>query len=193
MYCIFVDIKVVERAGITIRDKMPGLREKDCQNEEEKCFIHNNGGTGNCRVESIVYKAVCNMCKEKGPSSKRDKDGNIRRLNERKEGTRSVYIGETSRTAFQSGLQHLYALRKPKAHRDNALCKHIIECHQGDKAKDIKFKVDIVKSFKSPFERQIWEGVEIHGCERDIIMNSKQDHYQPVVGRMIVTNAPRDD
>ena len=35
-----------------------------------------------------------------------------------------------------------------------------------------------------PMQRQVWEGVEIREVSCDILLNSKQDHYVPVVGRM---------
>ena len=51
--------------------------------------------------------------------------------------------------------------------------------------------MNILKGFKKAFERQKWEGVEIHGAKIDILMNSKMDHYQPAVGRVYITNQIR--
>ena len=45
-------------------------------------------------------------------------------------------------------------------------------------------------------ERQIWEGVEIHnayGPHATILMNSKLDHYQPAVGRIVISNEVREN
>ena len=84
------------------------------------------------------------------------------------------------------------AISNPRSHKENAFSRHISEYHRGDED-EIKFKVDIVKGFKKAFERQIWEGVEIHGAKVDILMNSKLDYYQPAVGRMCVTNQVRED
>ena len=187
-------IKVVERAGITLKSQLPGLQEKEeCMNNKDTCFVHKYGGKGNCRAEGVVYKGTCMTCDEKGPSSKVEKDGTVKRLIERKHGTKSIYIGESSRSAYQRGLQHMYALKNPRNHANNAFCKHILEYHRGESHKDINFKVDVVKTFKRPMDRQIWEGVEIHGAKRDILMNSKLDHYQPAVGRIVITHAPRND
>ena len=52
--------------------------------------------------------------------------------------------------------------------------------------------LSLVKQFKKPLERQIWEGVEIHKANVDLLMNSKLDHYQPAVGRMVITNQVND-
>ena len=46
-----------------------------------------------------------------------------------------------------------------------------------------------LKRFRKPLERQVWEGVEIHA---GIPMNSKLDHYQPAVGRMMMRNSLDD-
>ena len=44
--------------------------------------------------------------------------------------------------------------------------------------------MDVEKNFTRPMQRQVWEGVEIREVSCDILLNSKQDHYAPVVGRM---------
>lgn len=186
---ILIRIKVVETAGVSIMSQLPGLKEEeDCG--REKCVVHGTGGKGNCRSESVVYRGVCVSCRDRGPTSYKDRDsGCVKRVEERKPGTVSVYYGETSRTGFQRGLKHMDAMAEPKkrGNKDNAFAKHVLENHKWDRVK-VGFKVDIIKKFKSPLERQIWEGLEIHNSKPDILMNSKQDHYQPAVPRIIVSN-----
>ena len=133
-----------------------------------------------------MYKGACVSCKLKGPTSHVDKGGNIQRI-QRKPGTESVYYGESGRSGYQRGLSHVKAISNPKRHNENAFAKHINECHNGDR-EQVKFKVDVVRRFKRPLERQIWEGVEIHNAQANIQMNSKLDHYQPAVSRVIITN-----
>ena len=48
----------------------------------------------------------------------------------------------------------------------------------------MEVKVDVVKNFTRPMQRQVWEGVEIREVSCDILLNSKQDYYAPVVGLM---------
>ena len=81
-------------------------------------------------------------------------------------------------------------MKNPKDHPSNGFCKHILENHKGDRKK-VTFKVDVIGYHKKPLERQISEGVEIYRAKPDILMNSKYDHYQPAIGRMVVTNAPQ--
>ena len=126
----FINIKVVEKAGVKIKSQSPGLKEKEeCKNNRETCFVHKNGGKGNCRAESIVYKGTCQTCAERQSKT-------------------SVYFGESSRSAYNRGLQHQYALENPDRNQNNAFCKHITESHQGIQHLDIKFRVDVIKLSK---------------------------------------------
>ena len=46
--------------------------------------------------------------------------------------------------------------------------------------------MDVVKTFTRSMQRQVWEGVEIREASCDILMNSKQDHYAPAIGHLVV-------
>ena len=131
-------IKVVEKSGIKIRDMLPGLKEnRDC--ERENCFVHSTGGKGNCNSEGAVYKGQCLTCKNVGKSS--------------------IYIGETSRSGFVRGQQHLEAIKDHRMVRNkaNAFVKHMKECHEGQNG--TLFQMDIIKTFKKPLECQTREGI----------------------------------
>ena len=186
-----MNIKVVERAGISLAKKLPGLQEEEeCQNKKENCIIHKHGGKGNCRASGVVYRGECIACKTRGPTSVLTKEGCFRMIpkQDRKPGTTSVYIGESGRSAFVRGKEHLNALEDPENNMSNAFCKHIRENHKRDN-ESIDFKVDIIGIYKKPLERQISEGVEIYRAKPYILMNSKCDHYQPAVGRVVITNS----
>ena len=188
-----MNIHVVERAGISLKIKLPGLKEQEeCRNQKEHCMIHKHGGKGNCRVSGVVYRGECIACKERGPISIVTKEGDVSRIRkeDRKPGTTSIYIGESGRSAFIRGKEHLHALMAPEKHTSNGFCKHVLENHKGDRQR-VDFKVDIVGSYKRPLQRQISEGIEIYRAKPDILMNSKYDHYQPAVGRMVVTHTPQ--
>lgn len=68
--------------------------------------------------------------------------------------------------------------------------KHIKQVHNGTGA---KFSMEIIKTFKTPLERQIREGVEISRANVGIILNSKIDHYQPGMRIMTFANLNFDD
>ena len=75
------------------------------------------------------------------------------------------------------------SMTRPQAHKDSAFAKHQLEYHQG-RDTSMEVKVDFVKNFTRPMQRQVWEGVEIREVSCDILHNSKQDQYAPVVVRM---------
>ena len=181
-------VKVVERAGVSVKNLLPGLQEEDqCNNSRSECFIHRNGGKGNCRQEGVVYQSQCMICETKGPSSIPTDGGNRNKI-EKKPGVKSIYVGETSRSGFQRGRQHMEAVQEPTKHRNNAFAKHMLEYHHGKK--NVVFKTSIVGQFKRPMERQICEGVNIYRVktECDVLMNSKMDHFQPAVARVRISN-----
>ena len=166
-----IKIKVVERAGRIIRSILPGLQEENnCRRED--CMIHNSGGKGNCNQEGVVYRGQCLMCSETEPS------------------IRSEYIGESGRSGYSRGKQHLAPVRNPESHRNNAFAKHMTEEHEGER--DIQFKMDVIHTYKKPMERQVREGIEIYRNDAEIIMNSKLDHFQPAIRRIIFVNELED-
>jgi len=153
-------IKVVERAGRKIRSILPGLKENlECG--REKCMIHYAGGRGNCNKEGIVCEGMCIECKNSGK--------------------RSIYVGETGRSAYTRGRQHMDAMDNPESYKSNAFVKHMVEEHD---SRVVDFKVNVMGSYRKPLERQVREGVEIWRTEADTVMNSKMDHYQPVMRRV---------
>ena len=183
-------VRLVERAGSKLQHLVPGLQPKTaCQ--EQKCFLHLSGGKGNHRADGVVYRGDCTTCLEKGPSSLPDRNGNVNPVAVRKPGTKSGYFGETSRNTLVRGEQHLAAIENPELHTDNAFAQHSIKYHQGETP---EYVLSVVGCHPRPLERQIWEGVLIRKGERelDILMNSKQDHFAPAVGRVVVRHAIGD-
>ena len=123
-------------------------------------------------------------CKDVGPSSVPLPDGSVKLLEDgERHPCNSIYIGETSFSAFHRGLKHMESVSRPQANQSNAFAKHRLEYHQGTDAR-MDIQVDVVKTFPRPMQRQVWEGVEIREVECDVLLNSKQDHYAPAVGRM---------
>jgi L-fucose isomerase-like protein len=74
---------------------------------------------------------------------------------------------------------------KPLQNSHNAFSKHLIEHHPNQPG---EFTVNVVQSYKNPLERQVAEGVKIINMESDIQMNSRLDHFQPAIGRIIINN-----
>jgi hypothetical protein len=183
-------VKVVERAGTKLWHRVPGLQvEQEC--EEEKCFLHQTGGKGNCRKEGAVYRGQCVTCLERGPKTRPvEVDGEtvVEELEERTVGTTASYTGETGFGLLVRGGQHLEALAVPGRHPDNAFAKHTAEYHRGEE-EEVKFQMELVGHFDKPLVRQVTEGCEIHADRSDIVMNSKLDHHLPAVSRAVFSQS----
>ena len=151
------------------------------------CFLHASGSKGDHSTENVVYRGDCNTCLEKGASSIPDKTGTPIPVTVRKPGMKSSYWGETAKVLIVRGRQHTAAINKPQQNKDNAFSKHTTEYHQGETP---SYTMNIVKSFKKPLERQLFEGILIrNGAEKcDVLLNSKLDHYAPAVGKMTISS-----
>ena len=66
---------------------------------------------GKCQVEGVCYSLTCKGCKANNKAS--------------------TYIGETSRTAYERGLEHIRGHENEE--EDNCLWKHSVEDHRGTK------------------------------------------------------------
>ena len=151
--------------------------------------MHVNGGKGDCSIEGVVYRGTCLTCKDRGPTSKPNSNGEIVRVPDgQRRSVESIYFGETSRNCFTRGKEHIQSLENPEnpSNRSNAFVRHREDFHR-DEIDEVRYRVDVVKTFRRPLERQVWEGVEIHSADAEVMMNSKLDHYQPAVGRMRMT------
>ena len=102
-----------------------------------------------CRIPDIVYQICCIECE--------------------KEKLRSRYYGESNFNGFTRGGQHQrnYRSKNKNVQEESALRRHAKEVH-GDK--NIAYRMEIIKSFKKPMERQVYESIKI--------VNSKtEDHF----------------
>ena len=117
-------IKVVERGGETLREML--CRNNPWGNmkcERERCLSceHSKEGKGGaCKRENVVYKIVCLEC-EKG-------------------GTKAEYWGETSRTGYERGEEHLSGLESK--YEKNSLWKHSSIHHEGTLGQE-NFRMEI--------------------------------------------------
>ena len=80
-------------------------------------------------------------------------------------GENSVYVGESSRSRYVRGKQHLEAIMDHHKHQFNAFAKHVKEKHDG---RETKFRMNVLKYHKTPLELLVREGVEIVRAEADL-------------------------
>ena len=59
--------------------------------------------------------------------------------------------------------------------------------HEGEDKKDIEFEAKVVKSFKTPLSRIIYEGVLIAQADENELLNSKKEFFGPAVKRKTIS------
>ena len=108
-----LNLKIVERAGVKLQDllhKSDPWANSDCH--RENCFTCSSshkseaGEYKNCHTRSIVYGTWCQTCLgEKVP--KVDKGKRKRAVESIWSGPYYKYIGESSRSSFERGQEHM--------------------------------------------------------------------------------------
>ena len=157
-------IKMVERGGKSIKEIFattnPWARD-GCSREDCLPCMGERGRGGDCQKENICYRVFCLEC---GLAN-----------------VKAEYTGESSRTSYLRGREHLEGLARRSD--KNALWKHCVECHGG---REVQFRMKVLRGHRSPLTRQIQEGVEIENSQADIIMNSKGEWNGSRLPRIVI-------
>mgnify|MGYP006146082981 CR=1 FL=1 len=101
------------------------------------CKVCPNMESPGCAVQGAVYRITCNRC-PRGAAE---------------------YIGETSRSFQDRAMEHRRACNNPPAYPENALGKHYLETHSGEKA-DLSYEV--LQTQRVPVKRKVAEAYIIH-------------------------------
>ena len=186
-----IKLKIVERTGTKIVDllhRSDPWQGQDCQRED--CLLCDTKNRTEkymrqeCTKRCVVYETWCLNCEEE--ERKKIEEGGYEE-NEKREKMRSLrlhkYIGETSRSFFERGLEHLRDLRelKPESH----MLRHYFDQHQDEDIEKMKFGGRIVKQARSAFNRQISESVQIQqNAAQHSILNSKSEYNRCALPRL---------
>ena len=165
-------IKLVERSGMMLK----GILTKSNPHSGEKCgrtfcLVCNGGeeGGGDCRWRSVTYQTTCLSCLETGRKVR--------------------YYGESSRTAFERGVEHVadFISEAEESHMN----KHQVAAHQGQDR--VKFSMKVVQKHMSAFKRQVNEAVLIQLNEgRETLLNSKGEYNRCSLPRLTVKLGERE-
>ena len=171
-------VKVVERAGTSLRNQFPTTTLWDGSHCGRKdCVTCSQGAEKlpNCKKASIVYENVCLQC---NPGA--DAKGELREV---KDDTPTLYVGESSRTIFERSKEHWEAWRSRK--EDSHILKHQMADHGGSNSP--KFTMRVVRSYRSALSRQVGEAVRIRrrGGEGSIL-NSKSEFNRCRIPRLVL-------
>ena len=152
-----VRFKIIERGGVTLGNmlqKSNPTASKECGKED--CFMDSQPEGGrNCHKSCVLYEWTCRICGD-------------------------TYTGETSRNFYTRSKEHLEKSKSKKDALNSFIYNHQTTKHNGDEP---DFKVKVLKSFKDPLSRQVYEGIYIRRQNGESL-NTKQDYYQPSSYRM---------
>ena len=149
-------VKIVEMGGQTLRSQVSRSDPwagKQCG--RENCFPCKQEKGGECRRKNVGYIISCQKCK-------------------------AEYHGESSRTMFCRGGEHLRALHQQS--QDSPLWAHCVTEHNGT---IVPFQMKASQFFMDPLTRQVEEAVRIFHCKKT--MNRKGEWKKIAVPRMTYT------
>ena len=147
-----------------------------------------------CSSRNATYETWCGTCEdrdrekieaeEKGSvkgeeqeigvqGTEKEKNKGKTTIMERKKTLRlHKYIGETGRSVYERGKEH--SKDREKWEKGSHMLKHIVLEHEGEEESSIEFRMKIVRTHRSSFERQIYEGIRIQRERKEHdILNSK--------------------
>ena len=94
------------------------------------------------------------------------------------------YIGETGRSGYERGLQHLKDFEN--CEETSHLLKHYLLYHKDIKKNDMRFGMRLRRSYRTPIERQIGEAVAIDVEKRGgtNLMNSRSEYNRCQIAKI---------
>ena len=126
--------------------------------------------TQSCTKRNIVYETWCADCLKKSEDTNGVEGGTYK------------YIGESAKSAFERGANHLYD--RKNLDLGSHMLKHSVECHEGIDPETVRFHMRVLKYHKSSFERQIDEAVKIQNNRQFNILNSKSEYNRSSIPRL---------
>ena len=186
-----LNIKVVERASEKLEDvvhKSNAWEEQDCGRTGclpcETATKVEESRHKNCTRRLILYKTWCKICRKENVEKLGDTENNKRKMQEQIEKEDYVYIGESSRSANERGLEHIKDLEylRDKSH----MLKHAVMKHPEMHPSEVEFGMDIVSQHKTAFERQLTEAVQIRRRLGEKLLNSKLEHNRCYIPKIVV-------
>ena len=200
-----ISIKVVERAGERVQDilhKSDPWENRDCgRNDCPTCTASSENEKipfKSCTKRSVVYETWCETCRmEKMNLEKvqecqgnREKGENVKRKFKGEKVEKYIYIGETSRSAKERGVEHFKDLEhvRSKSH----MLKHVALHHKDRRPEEITFRMRIRSQHKTAFERQISEAVLIRKFNGPYLMNSKKEYNRCYIPQIEVKKSQNE-
>ena len=99
----------------------------------------------------------------------------------------ATYHRELGFSAAKRGEEHKSGI--DKADLSNSFAKHLHVHHPERERDSSAFEFKVVRNFKKPLNRQVFEGVRIY--QLDTLMNSKSEFHQPAATRVTTVREVR--
>ena len=161
-------IKFMEKSGTKLKQiicKTNPWANRSCEQEKwEICKSSEQKDLGTCRYESITYQIKCIQCE--------------------KDGVKSSYLGESSRTLYERLKEHLDG--EACENKENALWKHDVNHHRGIKQ---EYSAKVIGRIQNPMKRQVTDKVLIEReSNRQRLLNSKNEWGGEGIPRITIEN-----
>merc|ERR1712130_717996 len=132
----------------------------------------------------IIYETWCLTCekkeKEKIEEMELDEEEKLRLLRKVR---LHKYVGETSRSLYERGLEHLRDLNELK--QESHMLKHYFDHHPEEELEKMEFGAKIIKAARTAFNRQVGESVYIQeNAANHAILNSKSEYNRCALPRL---------
>ena len=185
-----VKIKIVERTGqklVDVLHRADPWQGQDCGRPqcllcETKTKTEKNMRQ-DCTKRCIIYETWCMSCEDKEVKRIEEETDDERENVRKMEGIKLYkYIGESSRSIYERGLEHLRDKEEIKA--DSHMIKHFFDKHSDEQLEDMRFGVRILKQAKTAFTRQIGESVAIQSNKNHHLLNSKSKYNRCALPRL---------
>ena len=130
-------------------------------------------GSQSCHKRNAVYETWCVTCAVTEMTGMVDDDGSegMRVSGELgREMVMAKYIGETARSTYERGFEHLSDLLNlsQKSH----MLRHYVEAHMGEDFSQMKFHMRTLIFTKTAFDRQVLESLMIQESRGHNLLNS---------------------
>ena len=193
-------IKIVEKGGrklenlLTDKDPWKGA---DCQ--RKSCFLCTTKVlTGkdlrkDCTKRNILYEIRCLSCEEKMIEKINDEITDEEMKTEKLRNMKTpVYIGESSRSAYERGYEHLDKLATLSS--SSHMLRHMVMEHQNMDMSEVKWGMFVTAFKRTAFERQISEAVKIRqAASSKIVLNSRSEWNQSALPSLVTRIGNKED
>ena len=188
-------VKIVERAGKKLENIIAGKdpwKGKDCG--RKNCFLCSTKVlTGkdlnkDCTKRNLLYEIRCLTCERRKMDRIAEICGDdMDKYQILKDKIKiPKYVGETSRSAYERGFEHLDKLATLSS--NSHMLKHMISTHENEDFSEVQWGMFVLEFKRTAFERQISEAVKIQAeaekTETDIL-NSKSEYNSCCLPKLV--------